>query len=288
MSTSSISRKRLIRDPIYGYITVPSRLEPFLSHPLFQRLRRVGQTSLTQTVYPASTHTRFEHSLGTMYLARRACLAALSNASTPARKAFFEAIDRDNFPLPGSDREETVADALACVGLLHDLGHPPYSHILERDLHANLAAWITPAELPVRWETLAAVKCPFHEFAGSVLLDQVVTDLGGKVDASFLALVQHVYEADPDTRTWAGALHSVVASEVDVDRLDYLMRDGQRAGTEFGAIDYQRLVDAFECISPGRRRGAGVFAGPRRPGSVCGRDDANSACSKLSLDLFPP
>lgn len=62
----------------------------------------------------------------------------------------------------------------------------------------------------------------------------------------FLTLVQHIYEADPDTRTWAGALHSIVASEVDVDRLDYLMRDGQRAGTEFGAIDYQRLVDAFE------------------------------------------
>src|SRR4051794_25647016 len=137
---------RLIRDPIYGYIRVSVRLIPFLDHPAVQRLRRVHQTSLTQMVYPASTHSRFEHSLGTMHLARRAWLAAWSNASSATQQAFLDAMRADRFDLPAAEARDYVGDAIACVGLLHDLGHPPMSHVLEDDFHARLRDWVIDNE----------------------------------------------------------------------------------------------------------------------------------------------
>ena len=104
---------------------------------------------------------------------------------------------------------------------------------------------------------------PFHEVAGTHLTRQL---LSAHLADPLASLTRRVYEADPDRETWAGALHSIVASEVDVDRLDYLMRDGQKAGTEFGEIDYERLIDALELhrtedgfkIAPGIRARSAV------------------------------
>lgn len=237
---------RVIRDAIYGYVEVTSRLEFILDHPLTQRLRRVGQTSMTQTVYPAATGSRFEHSLGAMHLGRRAWRAAWSHAfgGDTVREEFEKAVERE-FRLPGVGFAELMEDVVGAVGLLHDLGHPPFSHVLEESIsdQAQREGWIL-RDRP-RWVKVGA----FHEFAGMALLDQIIADLepeGGHRDDPFLQIVKAVYEADPAKRTWKGALHSIVAGEIDVDRLDYLMRDAQKAGTEFGAIDYERLVDALE------------------------------------------
>jgi HD superfamily phosphohydrolase len=253
-ASSSPGRERLIRDPIYGYIQVPQLIEPVLGHPFVQRLRRIGQTSLTNLVYPSLTHTRFEHSLGTMHLGRRACLAALRNAAARdpgTLETLVAAITAEGIPVRANSRSEYIADAVGAAGLLHDVGHTPMSHILEDEFHERIDEMVTEDDLPHKWTSLAQVKGPFHEFAGEVLVDQLFEDLVGRFpEPGFPELVKAIYHADPDQWTWSGALHSIVASEVDVDRLDYLMRDGQRAGTEFGAIDYQRLVDSYELIIP--------------------------------------
>lgn len=231
--------ERLIRDPVYGYIALADELAAVVDHPLFQRLRRVGQTSLTHVVYPAATGSRFEHALGAAHLAARGWRAAWR--TTKVRDVFLAVVGDEHPTMPRDPNgfAAIVESATACVALLHDIGHPPFSHVLE-PLYEELtrAAFASDPDDDVGVITHG----PFHEAAGVHLMRRLVTTL----PEPLAAVTRQVYETDPDLETWAGALHSIVASEVDVDRLDYLMRDGQKAGTEFGAIDYERLVDALE------------------------------------------
>jgi HD superfamily phosphohydrolase len=257
-----VSKSRVIRDPVYGYISLPSELAPVVDHPLVQRLGRVAQTSMTSSVYPSATGSRFEHALGAMHLSRRAWLAAWNNGS-PAQAEFTAAVGTD-FPALLAEGAHQLAmnlsAAVGCVALLHDVGHPPLSHILEPYFAGRAAALLAdrPDEL-IEFQTFPS---QFHEFAGVVLTRELVKELPENLRKATLS----IYEADPDDGTWAGTLHSIVAGEVDVDRLDYLMRDAQKAGTEFGAIDYERLVDAMELhvhdgtfrIAPGVRARSAV------------------------------
>ncbi len=144
--------------------------------------------------------------------------------------------------LPHPSFDLIVEDAVGAVALLHDLGHPPFSHVLEPAFDELGRQWVQD-ERRAKW---IASGGAFHEFAGMVLLDQMLEDLSGVLETDFRELVRLIYEAKPSDADWKGALHSIVAGEIDVDRLDYLMRDAQKAGTEFGAIDYERLVDALE------------------------------------------
>lgn len=247
------AKTQVIRDPVYGYIELSPRLGAFVDHRLFQRLRRVGQTSMTATVYPASTGSRFEHSLGAMHLGRRAWRVVWRKIrSNPELwDRFVEAVNTE-VELPSLEFDLIIEDAVGAVALLHDLGHPPFSHVLEPVFHQLGRRWVQD-ERRDRWIKSGGA---FHEFAGMLLLDQILDDLATSLDQEFRNLVKLIYEAKPSAGDWKGTLHSIVAGEIDVDRLDYLMRDAQKAGTEFGAIDYERLIDALEMQSsaPGKFR----------------------------------
>ncbi|HEV7642090.1 MAG TPA: HD domain-containing protein [Gaiellaceae bacterium] len=246
---------RVIRDPIHGYIHVDAALGPIVDHPLFQRLRRVSQTSLASNVYPSITGMRFEHGLGTMLLAQRGWAAAWGSAANESRtrRLFIEAARREVSEL--SEDHETFGNqiglAVGAAALLHDVGHPPFSHALEEPFRARVLAnrhLANSADGEALLE-LEAGELPFHDFAGRLIRRQIVRDVfvdgDGALAAVKLALLA-ITSSQPNDPTWSGALHSIVAGEVDVDRLDYLIRDSYRAGTEFGAIDHHRLVDALE------------------------------------------
>lgn len=237
---------RVVRDPIFGYVRLPDRLEPLVASPTFQRLRRVAQTSLTSAVYPSATGTRFEHGLGTMFLASRAWTSAWRNAAVSTATAFRNALLREVPILAESDQEripleEEVEAAVMAVGLLHDLGHPPFSHVLE-PTYKRYAARFFPEDGSGLLRRLGTAGAQFHERAGEHLLRTFILPRADKVLAG---LLEAIYLADPTATSAVGALHSIISSELDVDRLDYLMRDGQRAGTEFGALDWARLADSF-------------------------------------------
>lgn len=113
-----MNKKKTINDPLYGFITFPSDLfYDIISHPWFQRLRYIKQLGLTDFVYPAAMHTRFQHALGASFLMGRA----------------LENLRRKNVEI--SD-EEFEASQLAI--LMHDLGHGPFSHALEETLLQNV------------------------------------------------------------------------------------------------------------------------------------------------------
>lgn len=212
---------------------------------------------MTSAVYPAATGSRFEHSLGAMSLATRAWRAAWSNARSPDVRAEFHASaqeDAAELRLPAQQPQffELTELAVAGAALLHDLGHPPFSHVLERFCGRQTPTYFEEEPLLLdMWERSDGV---FHEFAGLQLAFEVTRQLNEPLRSTLRAVLR----ADTDDGSWLGTLHSMIAGEIDIDRLDYLIGDAQKAGTEFGAIDYARLVDAYEL----HREGDGFAAAP--------------------------
>ncbi len=178
---------KIIKDPIHGYVEVEDYALALLDSPVLQRLRYIRQLGFSYLVYPGANHTRFEHSLGTMYL-----------ADVAGRK----------FGL--SDAERTLVTAAA---LLHDVGHGPFSHasepILEQVLH----------------RTHDAIEGIVHEQVGDVLS-------------------QHGISPDEICAVVNGhhALSGIIHGDLDVDRMDYLLRDAYYTGAPYGTVDAQRLI----------------------------------------------
>lgn len=122
-----MNKKKILNDPIYGFITLPNELIfDIIEHPVFQRLRRIKQLGLTDYVYPGALHTRFHHAIGAMHLMQKT-LDTLRSKGVMIFDAEYEA-------------------ALVAI-LLHDIGHGPFSHTLEFSLfknvrHEQLSLWI--------------------------------------------------------------------------------------------------------------------------------------------------
>lgn len=106
--------QKILNDPVYGFITIPSELIfTIIDHPYFQRLRRIRQLGLTDFVYPGALHTRFHHAIGAMHLM---------------------SITLDNLRIKGTEISVAEYEAALIAILLHDIGHGPFSHALEYSL----------------------------------------------------------------------------------------------------------------------------------------------------------
>jgi len=118
LNSSDYNKKKLINDPVYGFISLPFDIVfDIIEHPYFQRLRRIKQLGLTHLVYPGALHTRFHHALGAMHLATMAIDVICSK---------------------GHEITKDEAKAV-CIGLLlHDIGHGPFSHALEYSISKNV------------------------------------------------------------------------------------------------------------------------------------------------------
>ena len=178
---------KIIKDPVHGYVELEDFALALLDSPALQRLRYIRQLGFSYLVYPGANHTRFEHSLGTIYLADIAC-----------RK----------FGLPDENRK--LVDAAA---LLHDIGHGPFSHasepLLEEFLH----------------RTHNAIDVFVHGETGDILL-------------------HHGLDPDELCSLVSGShpLSGIIHGDLDVDRMDYLLRDAYYTGAPYGTVDAQRLI----------------------------------------------
>ncbi|WP_333662203.1 HD domain-containing protein [Chishuiella changwenlii] len=114
MNSLKNNKLKIINDPVHGFITIPNELiYHIIQHPYFQRLRRISQTGLTESVYPGARHSRFHHALGCMHLMQK-------SLNTLKRKNVDITLEEEN-------------GALIAI-LLHDLGHGPFSHSLEQSI----------------------------------------------------------------------------------------------------------------------------------------------------------
>lgn len=191
-----MNKLKIINDPIYGLIRIPFPiLYDLIQHPYFQRLRRIKQMGLSHLVYPGAVHSRFHHALGAMHL----CWSALQSLRT-------KSIDI-------SDQE---AEACLIAILLHDIGHGPFSHALERKF------------LPVS-----------HEEISLAFMEALNMEMTGRLD---LAISMFIGEYE------RGFFHQLISSQLDMDRLDYLNRDSFYSGVVEGKIGYDRIITMLSVV----------------------------------------
>ncbi|WP_372949168.1 HD domain-containing protein [Mariniphaga sp.] len=190
MTDYFINKKKIINDPVFGFINLQSELVfDLIEHPYMQRLRRIKQLGLSYLVYPGANHSRFEHALGASHLMRQA-ISVLR--------------------LKGHEISEEEADAVTVAILLHDIGHAPFSHVLENTL----------VEIP-------------HETISLLMMNELNRQFNGKLDLA-IKIFKNQYKKQ--------FLHQLVASQLDMDRLDYLSRDSFFTGVAEGIVGIDRII----------------------------------------------
>jgi HD superfamily phosphohydrolase len=193
-----------IKDPVHGYVYITELEKEIIDSYPVQRLRRLRQLAGSEYVYPGANHTRFEHSVGVMYLAGRV-------AENPNISRLIT---------------EEEAKIVRLAGLLHDVGHGPFSHVFEQLLdkenktHEDMTHWI---------------------IENSELKD---------------ILKRNGYNPEQVGKLAIGRLHKpkktfldqIISSAVDVDKQDFIVRDTYHTGAEYGFIDIFRLIHALDVL----------------------------------------
>ena len=188
---------KIINDPVFGFIRIPrGLLYDIVRHPLFQRLTRINQLGLASVVYPGARHTRFQHSLGAFHLMSEAILSLQQK---------------------GQFIFDSEAEAVQAAILMHDIGHGPFSHVLENTLIHGIS----------------------HEEISLLMMEQMNHDLKGQ-----LSLAIAIFKDEYPKRF----LHQLISSQLDMDRLDYLRRDSFFTGVTEGNIGSARIIKMLNVV----------------------------------------
>ncbi len=189
------NKRKIINDPVFGFLSIPNELiYDVLQHPYVQRLNRIRQLGLSYLVYPGAMHSRFGHSLGAMHLMHEA-IASLRLKGVEI-----------------TPEEET--SAMIAI-LLHDIGHGPFSHVLEHTIVDGVT----------------------HEDISLLMMERINEDLHGQLSMA-IAIFKNEYKKH--------FLHQLISSQLDVDRMDYLCRDSFFTGVQEGRVASERLLKMLD------------------------------------------
>ena len=189
------NKRKIINDPVFGFLSIPNELiYDVLQHPYVQRLNRIRQLGLSYMVYPGALHSRFSHSLGAMHL-------------------MHEAVN--SLRLKDIDITDSEATSAMIAILLHDIGHGPFSHVLEHTLVDGVT----------------------HEDISLLMMERINQDLHGTLDEA-IAIFRNEYPKH--------FLHQLISSQLDVDRMDYLCRDSFFTGVQEGRVASERLIKMLD------------------------------------------
>lgn len=233
-----------IRDPIHGTLLLSRDEVALVDHPAYQRLRTIKQLGLADLAYPGATHTRYSHGLGTMHIASR----------------MFSSLC-DEFGLEGAEQKRLL-QTVRLASLFHDLGHAPLSHTTEAFMPA-----VGALELG-SWQEGQDTRSASHEdytlkiLTGSSLT-QLIRDRFNAVGVEPEDVATLIAGRAPSKERrarfraggidWMPLMRQIVSSELDADRMDYLLRDSYFAGVPYGRYDHEWLV---ENIRPVEQHGA--------------------------------
>jgi len=200
-----------VRDPVHGFIYFNETEMKIVNTQVFQRLRYIRQLAFTHLVYPGAEHSRFAHSMGVMEFATRMFdTLMMKHKEQPLR-----------WSTPRTKRNRQL---LRLAALLHDTGHPPFSHASE-DL------------LGVKHEEISRRFMLAEPIAP--LINEFKKEYG--ITAQDVASFFSAENIEPDMLF----LKEIFSGEVDADKLDYLYRDSLFTGVHYGRFDYQRLIQSL-------------------------------------------
>ncbi|MGL5417375.1 MAG: HD domain-containing protein [Clostridium sp.] len=201
-----LEKTKIIRDSLHGDIEVPYKFIKLINTKEFQRLRRIHQLSVANMVFPSANHTRFSHSIGTYYLMSK-IVKRLKDLKIKFEK-----------------EEEELALAVA---LLHDIGHGPFSHCIEEVIGKNHEKW-TCEIIEGDTEVREILKKEFgEEFPRKI--NEIIygkSEVGKELNLFFV-------------------LKFLISSQLDADRLDYLVRDSTEIGVNLGKVDLDRIINGI-------------------------------------------
>lgn len=184
-------KRKIINDPVFGFISIPTEtLYDIIQHPYMQRLTRIKQLGLSSFVYPGTQHTRFQHSLGAMYL-------------------MGEAIRQLKWM--GADINAAEEEAAMAAILMHDIGHAPFSHVLENSLISGIS----------------------HEEISILMMEKISQEMN-----ACLPMAIEIFKGTYPKYF----LHQLISGQLDMDRLDYLRRDSFYAGVTEGSIGSAQII----------------------------------------------
>ncbi|NLA30569.1 MAG: HD domain-containing protein [Methanomicrobiales archaeon] len=218
-----------VRDPVHGFIKFSDFERDLINHPIFQRLRRIKQLALTDMVYPGATHTRFEHSLGVMHVASRMFDSIVSDEKN-------QKVLKDTYSLEGKGLE-TVRQTIRLAALLHDIGHGPFSHGGEDLFPVNPAGKNPGSGNRYKHEdySVALIRGPLRKIIEGNQYNQ--SNL--RITADDIA---DLIEGRPGGLEHIFFWRTLISSQLDADRADYLLRDSHHIGVKYGIFDLERLL----------------------------------------------
>ena len=182
---------KIVNDPVFGFIKIPhGLLYNIVQHPYFQRLNRINQLGLASVVYPGARHTRFQHSLGAFHLMSEAVRSLTEK---------------------GVYLFDSEAEAVEAAILMHDIGHGPFSHVLENTLIHGIS----------------------HEDISLLMMEQMNREMNGQLN-----LAISIFKDEYPNKIF----HQLISSQLDMDRLDYLRRDSFYTGVTEGNIGSARII----------------------------------------------
>ncbi|MCL1791880.1 MAG: HD domain-containing protein [Peptococcaceae bacterium] len=212
---------KIFRDPIHGFIEVDPLELKIINSPPFQRLRNIRQLGTSYLVYHGAEHTRFGHSLGVMYLVSKAFDSVVNN--------YYDLNGRKLFD---KSTHQLYKQLLRTTALIHDIGHLPFSHAGDKIFAKNLTHEYFTKRILFETE-LANIL----QESGDMSPDLIWLIYGGKEDTTS----KNKTYKHPDFKL----LRSFINSDLDCDKMDYLLRDSHHCGVNYGNYDVNRLLDSL-------------------------------------------
>ncbi|MCL2407076.1 MAG: HD domain-containing protein [Defluviitaleaceae bacterium] len=233
-----------IRDPIHDFVEVTDLELKIIDSAPFQRLRNIKQLATSYLVYPGAEHTRFGHSIGVMHLASKAFVSAMNNYANRTGERLFNNLD-----------EAWYKQVLRLIALTHDLGHGPFSHAFEglfakdpndpkdkkRVEHEHFTMRII-----CETEIAGYIKQISEKFISD---NHIVDDIEKyEITPSLLWLIYGQKSPENDYRYRQREfklLRGFMDSELDCDKMDYLLRDSYFCGVNYGKYDVEKFISSL-------------------------------------------